>query len=103
MAGCWRYLVKDPGKIRGAHPTIVFFDEAAHIENFREAFTVALLTKVPKMLAVTTAYPGDCRDNDQRGCGGTSAFVIGDGGRRTQDTFPCCRFARAGPGALPAN
>lgn len=53
---------KDPGKIRSEHPGIVCFDEAAHIDRGGEAFATALFTKVPRMLAVSTAYPGWFRD-----------------------------------------
>jgi hypothetical protein len=53
---------KDPDKIRGYHPTIVMFDEAAFIDRFAEAFSATLFTKAKKILAVTTANPGDFRE-----------------------------------------
>lgn len=48
---------KDPEKIRSEHPTIIMMDEAAFIENGGEAFDIALATRVPKMVAVTSATP----------------------------------------------
>lgn len=53
---------KGPDKIRGYHPTIVMFDEAAFIDRFAEAFSAASFTKAKKILAVTTANPGDFRE-----------------------------------------
>jgi hypothetical protein len=53
---------KDPDKIRSEHPTIVVFDEAAHIERGAEAFGVAVLTRVPKLLGISTAAPSWYRD-----------------------------------------
>lgn len=49
---------KDPDKIRSEHPTIVMLDEAAFIEHGREALNVALATRVPKVVAITSANPG---------------------------------------------
>jgi hypothetical protein len=48
---------KDPDKIRGEHPSILFMDEACFIENGGEAFDVALASRVPKVLLVSTAAP----------------------------------------------
>lgn len=53
---------KDPDKIRSEHPTIVMFDEAAFIDKFREALVVALSTRVPKLVAITSANPGSFRE-----------------------------------------
>lgn len=53
---------KDPDKIRGYHPWVIFFDEAAFIDRFAETYSAALFTKAKKILAVTTAHPGDFRD-----------------------------------------
>jgi len=50
---------KNPDKIRGYHPTIVFFDEAADHEKFGEALDVALATRVPKMVAISSVKPSD--------------------------------------------
>jgi hypothetical protein len=48
---------KDPDKIRGEHPSILFMDEACFIENGGEAFDVALASRVPKVLVVSSAAP----------------------------------------------
>jgi hypothetical protein len=48
---------KDPNKIRSEHPTIVVMDEACFIENGGEAFDIALASRVPKMLLVSSAAP----------------------------------------------
>jgi hypothetical protein len=48
---------KDPDKIRSEHPTILVMDEACFIENGGEAFDVALASKVPKIVLVSTAAP----------------------------------------------
>ena len=49
---------KDPDKIRSEHPSIVMLDEAAFIDKGREAVAVALATRVPKLVALTSANPG---------------------------------------------
>jgi hypothetical protein len=49
---------KDPSKIRGEHPTIVVMDEAAFIQEGAEAFDVAVSSRVPRMLVVSSAAPG---------------------------------------------
>jgi len=49
---------KDPSKIRGEHPTIVVIDEASFIQEGAEAFDVALSSRVPRMLVVSSAAPG---------------------------------------------
>ena len=48
---------KDPDKIRGEHPSILLLDEACFIENGGEAFDVALASRVPKALVVSSAAP----------------------------------------------
>jgi hypothetical protein len=48
---------KDPDKIRGEHPSILFMDEACFIDNGGEAFDIALASRVPKVLLVSTAAP----------------------------------------------
>lgn len=48
---------KDPNKIRSEHPTIVVMDEANFIENGGEALDVALASRVPKILLISTAAP----------------------------------------------
>ena len=58
----WAIPGKDTGKIRSEHPTIVFFDEAAHIEKFDDALNNALSARTPKIVAVTSAEPGSFRE-----------------------------------------
>jgi hypothetical protein len=48
---------KDPDKIRGEHPSILFMNEACFIENGGEEFDVALASRVPKVLVVSSAAP----------------------------------------------
>lgn len=48
---------KDPDKIRSEHPSLVVFDEACFIEYGGEAFDVALASRVPKVLLISTAAP----------------------------------------------
>jgi hypothetical protein len=51
-------LGKDPNKIRSEHPTVVVMDEAAFIEQGAEAYDIAIASRVPKMLVVSSAAPG---------------------------------------------
>jgi hypothetical protein len=48
---------KDPDKIRSEHPTILVMDEACFIENGGEAFDIALASRVPRVLLISTAAP----------------------------------------------
>lgn len=48
---------KDPDKIRSEHPTIVVMDEACFIEQGGEAFDVAISSKVPRVLVISSAAP----------------------------------------------
>jgi hypothetical protein len=48
---------KDPNKIRGEHPSILLMDEAAFIENGAEAFDVAISSRVPKVIVVSSQAP----------------------------------------------
>lgn len=48
---------KDPNVIRSEHPTLLVVDEACFIENGGEAFDIALASRVPKVLLVSTAAP----------------------------------------------
>jgi hypothetical protein len=48
---------KDPDKIRSEHPTLLVMDEANFIENGGEAFDVALASRVPKVVLISTAAP----------------------------------------------
>ena len=50
---------KDPDRIRKDHPTIVFFDEAAIIERFEESYGVALTARPLKIVAISSAKPGE--------------------------------------------
>lgn len=49
---------KDPNKIRGEHPSILLMDEAAFIENGAEAFDVAISSRVPKVVVISSQAPG---------------------------------------------
>jgi hypothetical protein len=57
---------KDPDKIRSEHPTIVLMDECCFIENGGEAFDVALASKVPRMLCISSAAPSWFRNITKR-------------------------------------
>jgi hypothetical protein len=48
---------KDPNVIRSEHPTLLVVDEACFIDNGGEAFDIALASRVPKVLLVSTAAP----------------------------------------------
>jgi hypothetical protein len=48
---------KDPDKVRSEHPTLIVFDEACFIEQGGEAFDVALASRVPKVVLISTAAP----------------------------------------------
>jgi hypothetical protein len=48
---------KDPDKIRSLHPTQLVIDEACFIENGGEAFDVAISSRVPKVLVISSAAP----------------------------------------------
>jgi hypothetical protein len=48
---------KDPNKIRSEHPTVLVIDEANFIDNVGEALDVALASRVPKVLLVSSAAP----------------------------------------------
>jgi hypothetical protein len=52
---------KDPDRIRKGHPTIVFFDEAAIIERFEESYGIALDARPVKIVAISSAKPGEFR------------------------------------------
>lgn len=53
---------KDPDKIRSEHPSILMMDEACFIEHGGEAYDVALATRVPKIVVVSSAAPSWFRD-----------------------------------------
>ncbi|MGB2886626.1 MAG: hypothetical protein WBC04_02915 [Candidatus Acidiferrales bacterium] len=48
---------KDPNVIRSEHPTLLLVDEACFIENGGEAFDIALASRVPRILMISTAAP----------------------------------------------
>ena len=48
---------KDPDKIRSLHPSVLIMDEACFIEQGREAFDVALASRVPKVVLISRAAP----------------------------------------------
>lgn len=48
---------KDSDKIRSEHPTIVVMDECCFIENGGESFDVAVSSRVPRMLCISSAAP----------------------------------------------
>ena len=58
-------LVGDPNKIRSEHPTVVIFDEAAHMTRFGEAWDNALATKCLHVIAISSAEVGEFRDSTQ--------------------------------------
>jgi hypothetical protein len=53
---------KDPDKIRAEHPDLLIFDEAELIEKFGEALSVGMAARPTKIVAITSAYPGEFRD-----------------------------------------
>ena len=48
---------KDPDKVRSEHPTVLILDEAAFIENGAEAFDIAIASRVPRVLVISSAAP----------------------------------------------
>jgi len=48
---------KDPNVIRSEHPTLLVVAEACFIENGGEAFDIALASRVPRILMISTAAP----------------------------------------------
>jgi len=48
---------KDPDKIRSLHPSQLVIDEACFIENGGEAFDVAISSRVPRVLVISSAAP----------------------------------------------
>jgi hypothetical protein len=48
---------KDPDKIRSLHPSQLLVDEACFIDNGGEAFDVAISSRVPKVLVISSAAP----------------------------------------------
>jgi hypothetical protein len=48
---------KDPDKIRSLHPSQLVIDECCFIENGGEAFDVAISSRVPKVLCISSAAP----------------------------------------------
>ena len=48
---------KDPNVIRSEHPRLLVVDEACFIASGGEAFDIALASRVPKMLLVSSAAP----------------------------------------------
>lgn len=53
---------KDPGKIRSKHPTYGFLDEACEMERFGETFDIFQAAKPLKIVAISSAQPGDFRN-----------------------------------------
>jgi hypothetical protein len=51
-------IVGRPDKIRSEHPTIVVFDEAAHMTRLNEAFGVAIATRCLHTIMLSSAKPG---------------------------------------------
>lgn len=51
-------VVGDPNKIRSLHPTAYVADEAAYMDDFEEAWSVAAGTRVPHMIALSSVQPG---------------------------------------------
>jgi hypothetical protein len=48
----------NPDKVRSAHPTIFVMDEAAIVLRGEESLNVAVATRCPKMVILSSAYPG---------------------------------------------
>lgn len=48
----------NPDKIRSEHPTYVFLDEAAHIEQYEASFNIAVRTNCLKIVSLSSAAPG---------------------------------------------
>ena len=48
---------KDPEKVRSEHPTVLVIDEACFMANGGEAFDVAIASKVPRVLVISSAAP----------------------------------------------
>lgn len=53
---------KDPSKIRSRHPTRIMIDEACFVDQGAEAFDVALASKVPRVVCISSAAPSWFRD-----------------------------------------
>ena len=52
----------DPNKLRSAHPTIVVFDEAAFMLRGEEAYNVAVASRAPHIIALSSAEEGFMND-----------------------------------------
>jgi hypothetical protein len=52
----------DPDKIRSEHPSIVVLEEAAHIVEGEKSYNIAIATRCPHLIAVSSAKPGWFRD-----------------------------------------
>jgi hypothetical protein len=48
---------KDPDKVRSEHPTVIVLDEAAFIDNGAEAFDIAISSRLPRVLVISSAAP----------------------------------------------
>lgn len=48
----------NPDKMRSEHPSIVIFDEAAHIVEGERSYNVAAATRCPHLVALSSAHPG---------------------------------------------
>ena len=48
---------KNPDKIRSEHPSVLVLDEACFMESGAEALDIALASKVPKIMIISTAAP----------------------------------------------
>jgi hypothetical protein len=53
---------KDPDKIRSLHPTYVFFDEAAYMDEYRRSHDAAFAARPLKIVSVSSAHPGHFRE-----------------------------------------
>lgn len=51
----FRGVVGDADKVRSEHPSVYVADEAAFMKEFEEAWAVAAGSRVPKMIALSTA------------------------------------------------
>jgi hypothetical protein len=48
---------KDPNKIRSEHPSVLVVDEANFVEHVGESIDIALASKVPRVLLISSAAP----------------------------------------------
>lgn len=61
--GSWAWGIPgDPNKSRSVHPAAIFFDEAAFMRQFLQAYNIAIASRTPKMICNSSAEVGAFRD-----------------------------------------